>query len=89
MRAAGFTRIDYFESRWTCVLDTEQVGKLYEGFSSVQRLDAESRARILTELMVIADTDFGGRVERNITSCLFILSGPYAENAEAEEPEGQ
>lgn len=74
MRAAGFNNVEYSESKWTVVLDTDQVGKLYEGFSSIQRLDAQSRSKVLNDLMEIADTQFDGRVERNVTTCLYVLA---------------
>jgi len=72
--AAGFTKTDYRESRWSFVLNTDAVGKLYESFSHIQRLDADSRAKLLDELMTIADTQFNGRVVRNITSCLYVFA---------------
>jgi SAM-dependent methyltransferase len=74
--AAGFTKTDYRESRWSFVLNTDAVGKLYESFSHIQRLDTDSRAKLLDELMTIADTQFNGRVVRNITSCLYVFSEP-------------
>ncbi len=74
MHASGFNNVEYVESRWTLVLDTDQVGKLYAGFSHIQRLDDRSRATVLHDLMEIADTQFDGRVERNITSCLYVLT---------------
>ena len=73
-RASGFKHVAHFESRWTLVLDTVQIGKLYEGFSHIQRLDAQSRANLLAELMQVAEVQFNGAVERNVTSCLYILS---------------
>jgi SAM-dependent methyltransferase len=72
--AAGFNNTEYRESRWSLVLTTDQVGKLYESFSHIQRLDAEARAKLLDELMTIADTQFSGKVVRNITSCLYLFS---------------
>lgn len=72
-RAAGFEQISYKESRWSYVITTEQVGKLYEGFSSIQRLDDDSRQNLLQKLMMIADEQFDGRVVRNMTSCLYQL----------------
>ncbi|MEM7118932.1 MAG: class I SAM-dependent methyltransferase [Chloroflexota bacterium] len=72
--AAGFTNIDYRESRWSIVLTTDQVGKLYESFSHIQRLDADARANLLDELMTIADTQFNGQVVRNVTTCLYVFS---------------
>ena len=71
--AAGFDRISYAESRWSHVITTEQVGKLYAGFSSLQRLKDEHRHHLLKSLMAIADEEFNGRVIRNVTSCLYLL----------------
>ncbi len=77
-READFARSDafgpcrYFEIRWTHVLDTRGVGKLYEGFSQIQRLDADERESLLHALMRIADEQFGGRVERHVTSVLYL-----------------
>lgn len=72
--AAGFTKTDYRESRRSLVLTTDAVGKLYESFSHIQRLDADLRAKLLDDLMTIADMQFNGRVVRNITSCLYVFS---------------
>ena len=72
--AAGFKKTEYRESRWSLVLPTDQVGKLYESFSHIQRLDADARSKLLDELMTIADTQFNGKVVRNITSCLYLFS---------------
>jgi SAM-dependent methyltransferase len=73
-KAAGFKKTEYLESRWSLVLNTDEVGKLYESFSHIQRLDAASRAKLLDELMTIADIQFNGKVVRNITSCLYLFS---------------
>lgn len=72
-RAVGFSQISYSESRWSYVITTEQVGKLYEGFSSIQRLDDDPRNDLLQKLMAIAHEQFDGRVVRNMTSCLYLL----------------
>lgn len=72
-RSAGFERVDYFESTWTVALNTERVGKLYESFSHIQRLAPDARAKVLTQLMEVAEREFAGRVERNVTSCLYLL----------------
>ena len=74
--SSGFTGVEYSESRWTLTLDTQQIGKLYEGFSPVQRLDPDHRSELLQQLMTIADQKFNGTVERNVTSCLYLLSEP-------------
>jgi SAM-dependent methyltransferase len=73
-KAAGFKKTEYLESRWSVVLKTGEVGKLYESFSHIQRLDADSRAKLLDELMTIAEVQFNGKVVRNITSCLYLFS---------------
>ena len=72
--AAGFKATEYLESRWSHVLNTDEVGKLYESFSHIQRLDGDTRARLLDELAAIADTQFNGEVVRNVTSCLYLFS---------------
>lgn len=70
-RLGGFSETAYAESRWSFRLTTEQVGKLYGGFSPVQRLEPDERARVLDALMSVAETQFGGTVERNVTTCLY------------------
>jgi SAM-dependent methyltransferase len=73
---AGFQDIQYTESRWTLTLDTAQVGALYEGFSSIQRLPEPQRRRLLDALMRISDARFDGRVERHMTTCLYLARTP-------------
>lgn len=72
--AAAFSVVEYTQSRWTLSLDTDRIGKLYESFSQIQRLETSARHRLLEQLKRIADTQFGGIVERNVTSCLYLLS---------------
>lgn len=72
--AAGFKKTEYLESRWSHMLNTGQVGKLYESFSHIQRLDANARRKVLDGLMTIADVQFNGQVVRNITTCLHLFS---------------
>jgi hypothetical protein len=62
----------YRDYRWTLVLSTAQVGALYATFSSITRLPAELRQRVLSQLMEVADQSFGGRVERNMISPIWI-----------------
>ena len=71
---AGFTNVDYRESKWTYVLSSAQVGKLYGSFSHIQGLPADKRQAVLRDLRDIADTEFGGTVERNVTTCLYFIS---------------
>jgi SAM-dependent methyltransferase len=67
-RSGKFEVVAYAETRWTLVLDVPQLGRLYEGFSAIQRLPEAERVRLLRKLMEVARTQFGGRVERNMTS---------------------
>ena len=73
---AGFRDIQYAESHWTLTLGTAQVGALYEGFSSIQRLPERERQRLLDALTRISDERFDGRVERHITTCLYLARTP-------------
>jgi SAM-dependent methyltransferase len=73
-KAAGFKKTEYLDSRWSLMLTPEEVGKLYESFSHIQRLDADSRAKLLDDLMTIAELQFNGKVIRNVTSCLHVFS---------------
>ena len=54
------------------MLDAAQVRTLYEGFSHIQRLPQARRDRLLDQLIDIAQTQFGGRVERNMTSAIYV-----------------
>ena len=71
-RSDAFGEVFYAETRWTLTLDTARVGKLYEGFSHIQRMPTVARERLLAQLMEIADAEFGGRVERNMTSPIYL-----------------
>jgi len=71
-RSGAFDAMFYAETRWTLRLDTARVGKLYESFSHIQRMATDARERLLEQLMEIAETQFGGRVERNVTSPIYV-----------------
>jgi hypothetical protein len=71
-RSGAFGEMFYAETRWTLTLDTARVGKLYEGFSHIQRMPTAARTRLLEQLMEIAATQFNGRVERNMTSPIYL-----------------
>ncbi|MEM8768069.1 MAG: methyltransferase domain-containing protein [Pseudomonadota bacterium] len=71
--AAGFEEVAYRESCWRYRLDTAGVVALYGGFSAIARLPEAERGRLLDALAAIADRDFGGVVERNVTSCLYLM----------------
>lgn len=77
-RLRDFANIGHFEKPeyacylWTLVLNTEQIGSLYATFSSISRLPEEERRTILSQLMAVADRDFGGVVERNMASPIYL-----------------
>jgi SAM-dependent methyltransferase len=71
-RTGNFEAVRYFETRWTLVLDAAQTRRLYEGFSHIQRLPASGRTWLLDALEDIARTEFAGRVERNMTTPLYL-----------------
>jgi hypothetical protein len=71
-RSGKFDSVAYAETRWTLVLDTARVGRLYEGFSHIQRMPQADREALLQRLMEVAQTQFGGRVERNMTSPVYL-----------------
>lgn len=71
-RTGRFDDVEYAETRWTYVLDAAQVRTLYEGFSRIQRLPQARREALLDQLMDIAQTQFGGRVERHMTSPIYL-----------------
>ena len=71
-RGGKFEGVVYAQMCWTLVLDVPQVGRLYESFSHIQRLPQAQRLVLLQQLMDVARTQFGGRVERNMTSPIYL-----------------
>jgi SAM-dependent methyltransferase len=71
-RSGAFDEPLCAEWRWTLVLDGTRVGKLYQSFSHVQRMPTAVRARLLGQLVEIAETRFGGRVERNMVTPIYL-----------------
>lgn len=77
-RLADFAHTGQFEPPvyqhypWTLVLNTPQVGALYGTFSGINRLPPPERQRILDQLMRVADQQFGGRVERNMVTAVYV-----------------
>lgn len=71
-RTGRFGSVEYAQTRWTYVLDAAQVRALYESFSHIQRLPPAQRESVLDQLTDVAQTQFGGRVERNMTSPIYL-----------------
>jgi SAM-dependent methyltransferase len=67
-----FEEVEQFEMRWTLQLTAAEVGKLYEGFPQIQRLPDDRREQLIKQLVGIAETQFGGHVERGMTSVLYL-----------------
>ena len=68
---AGLALHSYQESGWTYELSAEDIACLYGNFSQIQRLAASERSDLLEALVNIARTQFDGRVQRNMTTCLY------------------
>lgn len=71
-RTGQFEIPEFMDHRWPLVLGTEQVGALYATFSTISRLPEEQRKALLSQLMEIAERDFGGRVVRNMVSAAYV-----------------
>jgi SAM-dependent methyltransferase len=67
-----FAAVEYAQTHWTLTLNTPQVGRLYGGFSHIQRLPATQRTELLEQLMALAQNQFGGTIERNMTSVIYL-----------------
>lgn len=61
---------------WTSRLATEQVVALYATFSPILSLPSERRAALLDSLAGIAETQFGGVVERRFSTSLYSARRP-------------
>lgn len=57
--------------RWTLRLDTNAMRRLYATYSNVSALPADERARLLDGLAEVAERQFGGVVERNLTTSVY------------------
>jgi SAM-dependent methyltransferase len=70
--SGGFDEPLFAMYKWTLVLDARQVGALYGTFSPVNRLPPAERSEMLAALMDIAEREFGGNVERNMISAIYL-----------------
>ncbi len=66
----AFELIEYRHCEWSLELDHEQTVALYATFSEINA--RPDRQAVLTELGRIARDEFGDRVIRNMTTCLYI-----------------
>jgi SAM-dependent methyltransferase len=69
-QTGAFERVLYQTSHWPLVLTPEQTVALYATYSNVVAMPDCSEA--LAELHRVAETQFGGRVTRNMTTILYL-----------------
>jgi len=67
----GFDDIEVEILKWTIVLDTHRIRRLYATFSPISRLAAGKRERLLDDLAQVADKQFGGEIELRITTPIY------------------
>jgi hypothetical protein len=63
---------------WTEILETARLRALYATYSPIQALPPDKRARLLEGVTAIADRDFGGKVERQFSTVLYMARRPLA-----------
>lgn len=68
---AGFQTDSPVFMHWTLSLDAAGVRRLYETFSNVLVLPLTERHALLDGLVDVAERQFGGRVERNMTTAIY------------------
>lgn len=76
LEAAGFEQVESEQIVWILTLTSEQVRSLYATYSPITRLDATEREAVLTAIARVADEQFGGRVERNMTTAIYTARRP-------------
>ena len=78
LTAAGFANIRQETLRSTFTFETARLVALYGSFSVVLHLPPEPRAKFLGDLAEIIDRDFAGKVERPLTTSLYMGQRPTA-----------
>lgn len=73
---AGLHNVDAELVRWTCQMTPAQVRGLYGSMIVILRLDPSVREPLLDRLQTIAETDFGGTVDRPFMTSLFTGQRP-------------
>jgi len=69
---AGFQTDPVRTWHWPLILDPTGVWNLYNTFSNVTVLPSNDRATLLDALAEVAKAEFGGIVERNMTTALYV-----------------
>jgi SAM-dependent methyltransferase len=68
---AGLADVNGSLIRWTAELDTAQLRALYASMIRIRRLPAADQKRILDQISMLADRDFGGRVRRPFITAMY------------------
>jgi SAM-dependent methyltransferase len=76
LKTAGFADIEHELVRWNTSWDSSGIRALYGSFSPILRLEDDERSRLLDEIALIAERDFGGHVERALTTSLYTARKP-------------
>ncbi|HUG64659.1 MAG TPA: class I SAM-dependent methyltransferase [Gaiellaceae bacterium] len=76
MDAAGFEDAEHAELRWRNAWDTAGIRGLYSTFSPLSALEPARREAFLDEVAQIADTEFGGRVEKPLVTSVYTARKP-------------
>ncbi len=72
LEAVGqFEDIQWEVVRWAVTFDTARLRALYATYSSITRLHPAERDRILDAVCDVADRQFGGQVERRMTTPIY------------------
>jgi SAM-dependent methyltransferase len=74
--AAGLVEVEHELVRWKWSWDSSGIRALYGSFSPILRLEDDARTRLLDEIELIAERDFGGHVERALTTSLYTARKP-------------
>lgn len=68
---AGFRDLHHELITWPFSWDTAGIRGLYSTFSPIRSLDSQRREALLDEVARVAEREFGGRVERTLTTALY------------------
>jgi SAM-dependent methyltransferase len=74
--AAGFVDLVHEVVHWESSWDASGIRALYGSFSPILRLEDEERERLLDEVALVAERDFGGHVERTLATSLYTARKP-------------
>ncbi len=67
----AFQKIQFDSFSWTALYNTAGVQRLYSTFSPISRLKKEHRQQLLDDLGEIADKQFGGQIEIQVTTPVY------------------